>query len=70
MRVLVDTIDGRTARSRAATADAPEIDGMVRIARPGKLAAGDWADVTITDSSAYDLTGTLARRSAAIPATP
>jgi len=25
--------------------------------------------VTITDSSAYDLTGTLARRSAAIPAT-
>ena len=50
--------DGAVARS---SADAPEIDGTVRIARPGKLAAGDWADVTITDSSAYDLTAKLAR---------
>ena len=68
MRVLVDAVDedGAVARS---TADAPEIDGMVRIPRPGELAAGDWADVTISASSAYDLTGTLARRPAAIPAT-
>ena len=69
MRVLVDTIDADGAVARS-SADAPEIDGTVRIARPGKLAAGDWADVRITGSSAYDLTGTLARRSAAIPATP
>ena len=60
MRVLVDTIeeDGALARS---TADAPEIDGTVRIARPGRLSAGDWADVTITGSSAYDLAAKLAR---------
>src|SRR5688500_13838029 len=60
MRVLVDTIDADGAVARS-SAEVPEIDGMVRIARPGKLAAGDWADVTITDSSAYDLTAKLAR---------
>jgi len=60
MRVLVDTIevDGAVARSAA---DAPEIDGTVRIARTGKLSAGDWADVTITGSGAYDLTAKLTR---------
>jgi len=60
MRVLVDTIgaDGAAARSPA---DAPEIDGTVRIPRPGRLSAGDWADVTITESSAYDLTAKLTR---------
>ena len=69
MRVLVDAVetDGAVARS---TADAPEIDGTVRIARAGKLKPGDWADVKITGSSAYDLTGTLARRPAARPGTP
>jgi ribosomal protein S12 methylthiotransferase len=56
----VDTIDADGAVARS-SADAPEIDGTVRIARPGKLAAGDWADVTITDSSAYDLRAKLAR---------
>jgi ribosomal protein S12 methylthiotransferase len=60
MRVLVDTIDGEGAVARSSS-DAPEIDGTVRIARPGNLAAGDWANVTITDSSAYDLTAKLAR---------
>ena len=46
MRVLVDAVgdDGAVARS---TADAPEIDGTVRIPRPGKLKPGDWAEVTI-----------------------
>ena len=47
MRVLVDTIDADGAVARS-PADAPDIDGMVRIARPGKFAAGDWVDVTIT----------------------
>jgi ribosomal protein S12 methylthiotransferase len=61
MRVLVDTVgeDGAVARSAA---DAPEIDGTVRIPRPGRLAPGDWADVTITGSSAYDLTAKPVRR--------
>ena len=60
MRVLVDTIEAGGAVARSA-ADAPEIDGTVRIARTGKLSAGDWADVTITGSGAYDLTAKLTR---------
>jgi ribosomal protein S12 methylthiotransferase len=61
MRVLVDTVDDTGALARS-TADAPEIDGTVRIPRPGQLKPGDWADVTITVSSAYDLAARLARR--------
>jgi len=61
MRVLIDAVtdDGAIARS---SADAPEIDGVVRIARPGKLAAGDWADVEITAADAYDLVGKVVRQ--------
>jgi len=61
MRVLIDAVtdDGAIARS---SADAPEIDGVVRIARPGKLAAGDWADVEITAADAYDLAGNVVRQ--------
>jgi ribosomal protein S12 methylthiotransferase len=47
MRVLVDAVDDDGAVARSA-ADAPEIDGTVRIAKPGKLAPGDWAEVEIT----------------------
>jgi ribosomal protein S12 methylthiotransferase len=59
-RVLVDTVDenGAIARSRA---DAPDIDGVVRIAKPGKLKSGDWADVEITDADDYDLAAKLRR---------
>jgi ribosomal protein S12 methylthiotransferase len=60
MRVLVDRIDGKIAVARSAS-DAPEIDGSVRIRRPGKLAAGDWAEVRITAAGAYDLEAQLAR---------
>ena len=62
MRVLVDLVgdDGAIARS---TADAPEIDGTVKIFKPGKLTAGDWADVEITGSDDYDLTARLRRGS-------
>jgi ribosomal protein S12 methylthiotransferase len=61
MRVIVDSVgqDGAVARS---SADAPEIDGVVRIARPGPLKAGDWADVEITRSDAYDLDASISRR--------
>jgi ribosomal protein S12 methylthiotransferase len=58
MRVLVDTIDGETAIARS-TADAPEIDGVVRIAGARALAAGDWADVKIVSADAYDLRARL-----------
>jgi ribosomal protein S12 methylthiotransferase len=60
MRVLVDAIDADGAVARSA-ADAPEIDGVVRIAKPGRLRAGDWADVEITGADAYDLAARIAR---------
>jgi ribosomal protein S12 methylthiotransferase len=58
MRVLVDSIgdEGAVARSEA---DAPEIDGVVRIAAAKGLRPGDWADVEITASDAYDLSARL-----------
>jgi ribosomal protein S12 methylthiotransferase len=63
LRVLVDTVEqegsGKSAGHFTAIArseaDAPEIDGVVRIAAAGKLQSGDWADVQITSSDAYDL---------------
>jgi ribosomal protein S12 methylthiotransferase len=54
MRVLVDAVEKNTAIARS-EADAPEIDGVVRIAKGGKLRAGDWAEVEITAADAYDL---------------
>ena len=54
IRVLVDDIDGAQAVARS-SADAPEIDGVVRISRAKNLNAGDFADVTITKSDAHDL---------------
>jgi ribosomal protein S12 methylthiotransferase len=58
MRVLVDAVsdEGVIARSEA---DAPEIDGVVRIAGAKKLRPGDWADVEITASDTYDLSARL-----------
>ncbi len=58
MRVLIDTIEKTTAIARS-EADAPEIDGVVRIPRAGKLKPGDWADVEIVGADAYDLEGRL-----------
>jgi ribosomal protein S12 methylthiotransferase len=59
MRVLVDEVGdgGAVARSEA---DAPQIDGVVRIANSGKLRVGEWADVEIVGADAYDLTARLA----------
>jgi ribosomal protein S12 methylthiotransferase len=54
MRVLVDAVTDGMAIARS-SADAPEIDGVVHIAKPGRLKVGDWADVTITASDAHDL---------------
>jgi ribosomal protein S12 methylthiotransferase len=57
MRVLVDEVTGAKAVARS-SADAPEIDGVVRIARAKGLQPGDFADVRITKSDAHDLWGT------------
>jgi ribosomal protein S12 methylthiotransferase len=54
MRVLVDSVEKNTAIARS-EADAPEIDGVVRITKGGKLRVGDWAEVEITAADAYDL---------------
>jgi ribosomal protein S12 methylthiotransferase len=54
LTVLVDelTEDGAIARSAA---DAPEIDGVVHVARSRKLKAGEFAEVRITHSDVHDL---------------
>ena len=68
MRVLVDAVanGGATARSEA---DAPEIDGVVRIADAGTVRVGDVADVEIVSSSAYDLDAVLVSQAASCRAT-
>ena len=54
MQVLVDAIDGNTAVARSMS-DAPEIDGVVRIAKGGKLPKGEFVEVEITGSGDHDL---------------
>jgi ribosomal protein S12 methylthiotransferase len=60
MRVLVDGIDGNTAVARS-EGDAPEIDGIVRISKGGKLPVGEFAEVEITGSDDHDLEARPAR---------
>jgi len=52
--VLVDEVDDEGAIARSA-ADAPEIDGVVRIEDGQDLQAGDLVRVTITDTDEHDL---------------
>jgi len=59
LTVLVDRIEGTGAITRG-TADAPEIDGVVRIDNGGALAPGSFARVLITASHEHDLVGRLA----------
>jgi ribosomal protein S12 methylthiotransferase len=59
LQVLVDGIEGKTAIARSA-ADAPEIDGLVRITNGGKLEVGEFAQVKVTQADAYDLTARVA----------
>ncbi len=58
VRVLVDEVGPTIALARS-SADAPEIDGVVRVEGAGRLAAGDWAHVEITSADAHDLRGSL-----------
>ena len=57
--VLVDRIDGTSAIARS-TADAPEIDGVVRIRNARHLATGSFARVRVTAAGEHDLTAALA----------
>ena len=57
-QVLVESVEGSTAIARS-RGDAPEIDGVVRIARGGKLRVGEFAQVKITGADAYDLKASL-----------
>ena len=55
--VIIDAVDedgGATGRSKA---DAPEIDGEVRLRDAGHLAQGDIISVTIEDADEHDLFG-------------
>ena len=58
LTVLVDEVgeDGAIARSPA---DAPEIDGVVHVARSKKLKVGEFAQVRVTASDAHDLEAKL-----------
>ncbi|HEV2212873.1 MAG TPA: 30S ribosomal protein S12 methylthiotransferase RimO, partial [Gammaproteobacteria bacterium] len=55
LTVLVDSVADGAAVARS-YADAPEIDGVVRIAAAGKLKAGQFAKVRVTGADEYDLT--------------
>ncbi|MEP6545838.1 MAG: 30S ribosomal protein S12 methylthiotransferase RimO [Gammaproteobacteria bacterium] len=58
MQVLVDRIDDGVAVARS-SADAPEIDGTVRIKGAKNLQVGSLAQVRITAAGAYDLDAKL-----------
>jgi len=62
MPVLVDSVDKaqNVAIARSA-ADAPEIDGTVRVERGGALAVGAFAKVRITAAGEHDLTAHVTR---------
>jgi ribosomal protein S12 methylthiotransferase len=71
LRVLVDSVTDDGAGIARSEADAPQIDGVVRIAaaalaplrigqkNSARLKVGEWADVEIVASDSYDLTGRL-----------
>ena len=60
MRVLIDSIEEGLAIGRS-EGDAPDIDGVVRIAGATGLEVGDWAEVEIVAADSYDLTARLAQ---------
>ena len=59
LKVLVDSADADGAVARSA-ADAPEIDGTVRIEDGSRLKPGQFVDVVIDDADEHDLFGHLA----------
>jgi len=59
LEVLVDEVDRKGAVARS-SADAPEIDGVVRIRDGGKLRPGEFAAVIVEGAGEHDLTARLA----------
>ncbi|MFP5345196.1 MAG: radical SAM protein, partial [Gammaproteobacteria bacterium] len=57
--VLIDEITGAGASARSVH-EAPEIDGVIRLADARGLKAGEWASVTIIASDEHDLDARLA----------
>ena len=57
MLVLIDGVEADGTAVGRSAADAPEIDGTVRIADSGDLAAGHMVEVEITRSTEHDLIG-------------
>jgi ribosomal protein S12 methylthiotransferase len=54
LTVLVDTVDAEGAIARS-SADAPEIDGTVRVAADPRLKVGEFATVRVTRAGTHDL---------------
>ncbi|HLX25036.1 MAG TPA: 30S ribosomal protein S12 methylthiotransferase RimO [Usitatibacter sp.] len=59
VEVMVDAVDGAKAIARSA-ADAPEIDGVVRVSGARDAKPGDMMRVKITAASEHDLEGKMA----------
>ena len=61
MKVIVDALEGGTAIARSA-ADAPEIDGIVRVRRAKGAAVGEFLEVKVTSSTSHDLEAAISPR--------
>ena len=59
LRVLVDEVDRKGAIARS-NADAPEIDGVVRVRDGAGLRPGDFAEVIVEQADEHDLAARLA----------
>jgi ribosomal protein S12 methylthiotransferase len=59
--VIVDEVDGTTAIARSA-ADAPEIDGVVRVRKAKGAKAGEYLRVKVTSSTDHDLEAAISPR--------
>jgi ribosomal protein S12 methylthiotransferase len=59
--VIVDEVDGTTAIARSA-ADAPEIDGVVRVRKAKGARAGEYLRVKVTSSTDHDLEAAISPR--------
>jgi ribosomal protein S12 methylthiotransferase len=59
IRVLVDEVSRSGALARS-SADAPEIDGVVRVLDGGELRPGAFAEVVVEDTTEHDLIARLA----------
>jgi len=59
LQVLVDEVDRKGAIARS-SADAPEIDGVVRVRDGAGLRPGDFAEVMVEQAGEHDLAARLA----------